>query len=127
MDVVLGSYSALSPVGLSHPHSPVGLSYPYSPVGLSHPHSLVGLSYPYSHVGLPYPYRSTGAVSAATMDVYGSEVAKIDLLATREDVRGQGHCRWEDVQGQGHYTWPMCTFHLAHVHLPPGPWAPRAR
>ena len=25
--------------------------------------------------------------------MYGSDLAKVDLLATREDVRGQGHAR----------------------------------
>jgi hypothetical protein len=33
------------------------------------------------------------AVTAATMDVYGKEMAKLDLLSTKEDARGQGHCR----------------------------------
>jgi len=34
-----------------------------------------------------------GAVAAATLDVYGQECAKLDLLATREDMRLQGHAR----------------------------------
>ncbi|GAX83674.1 hypothetical protein CEUSTIGMA_g11099.t1 [Chlamydomonas eustigma] len=36
---------------------------------------------------------ASGAVAAATLDVHGLDLAKIDLLATREDVQGQGHCR----------------------------------
>jgi hypothetical protein len=35
-----------------------------------------------------------GSVAAATVDVYGTQMAKLDLVTTREDVRRQGHARW---------------------------------
>ncbi|KAG1673168.1 hypothetical protein FOA52_015279 [Chlamydomonas sp. UWO 241] len=34
-----------------------------------------------------------GSIAAATVDVYGTQMAKLDLMTTREDVRGQGHAR----------------------------------
>jgi hypothetical protein len=45
--------------------------------------------------------HALGSVSAATLDVYGMELAKMDLLATREDKRNQGHCRWGEREGEG--------------------------
>lgn len=38
------------------------------------------------------PY-AIGAVSAATIDVLGQDLAMMDLLATRDDVRGRGHAK----------------------------------
>lgn len=38
----------------------------------------------------PYAF---GAVSAATLDIFGPDLAMMDLIATRDDVRGKGHAR----------------------------------
>eukprot|EP00955_Chlamydomonas_euryale_P074916 362168-Chlamydomonas_euryale.AAC.2 len=43
--------------------------------------------------------RAHGAVAAATLDVYGEQLASLALLTTREDVRGQGHARWVWTEG----------------------------
>ncbi|GFR43820.1 hypothetical protein Agub_g4916, partial [Astrephomene gubernaculifera] len=54
------------------------------------------------------------AVSAATLDVYGSEVVVMDLMATAEEARGRGHGRvlvnsleqWLTEAGTRH--WVVC-------------------
>ena len=38
----------------------------------------------------PYAY---GAVSAATLDIFGPDLAMMDLIATRDDVKGKGHAK----------------------------------